>query len=143
MKKYIVIIGLAFSFLFCFGSFLSDAQAKEEKSAAVNTTTKENANLFAEEIRKTVSEKDIKSFSKMISYPIFIYTSDGKKVKIRNKWALKRFGEDKLFTQEFTEQICKEPILYSWRGYMMGISPNLFFDEFKGKYKIYAISLEK
>ncbi len=100
---------------------------------------------FAQIVKQIVNNKDINAFADLISYPIDITTlNNEQKINIQNEEQFIQLGADRIFTNEFIKEVCKDEDLFvSYRGFMMGNGPNLFYTYMDGSLKIYALSISK
>ncbi len=100
---------------------------------------------FAQKVKKIVNNKDINAFADLISYPIDINTlNNEQKINIQNKEQFIRLGADRIFTNKFIQEVCKDEDLFvSYRGFMMGNGPNLFYTYMDGSLKIYALNISE
>lgn len=100
------------------------------------------AYIFAERVKLSVKAKNINSFVDYVSFPVTI-NSTNTNLQLNNKAEFVKLDTDKLFTDNFVQEICKDEDLFvSYKGFMMGNEPNLFFDfNENGVLRIYALNI--
>ena len=75
---------------------------------------------------------------------IYLFDEPFSAQDVENREELIRLGVERLFTDEFVDNVCNEELFHNYQGYMMGNYPNLWFDySDNGKLVINTISIEE
>ena len=74
---------------------------------------------FAKNIKNIVKRKDINTFADYVNFPINICEKDIS-IRIENKEQLLNFGKDRLFTNDFVNNIITEELFVKAEGFMLG-----------------------
>ena len=150
-------IGIVFLFIisaiFCLYSYADDKDADYEpgcieyedlsledeiyNSPLYSRIEMKKAYDYADRIKNIVKQKDIAALAELIKYPIQIND-----MEIKNQKEFIKIGSDRVFTEEFTEQVCNTELFSNYRGFMMGNSPNLWFNFIDNELKITAVHLK-